>query len=55
VLHHPGSQPFLDEPQNSTIRNAVLDKLYQPPVVDGVEEPLDRLPTTTTSLDILSK
>src|SRR5665213_1035308 len=41
LFHHPGSQPFLDEPQNPTIRNAVLDKLDQPPVVDGVEEPAD--------------
>src|SRR5277367_773301 len=27
LFHHPGSQPFLDEPQNPPIRNAVLDEL----------------------------
>jgi hypothetical protein len=33
----------------------MLDKLDQPAVVDGIEEPLDRLPTATTSPDIPTK
>ena len=32
-------QPFLDEPHDASVGDAVLDKLHQPPVIDRVEEP----------------
>src|ERR1700723_3540773 len=41
LFHDPRFQPFLDEPQDPLIRNAMLDKLDQPAVVDGIEEPTD--------------
>src|SRR5437867_964698 len=41
LLQHAGGQPFLDEPHDAPVRHAVLDKLHQPPVVEGVEEPTD--------------
>jgi hypothetical protein len=29
-LHHSGLQPFLDQPENTAVGNAVLDKLQEP-------------------------
>jgi len=39
ILPHPGVQPFPDKPHEASVCNPVLDKLHQPPVVDGIEEP----------------
>src|SRR6058998_1024573 len=41
LLQHAGVQPLLDEPHDAPVRHAMLDKLHQPPVVEGVEEPTD--------------
>src|SRR5215472_10925988 len=38
VLHHTSLQPFADQAQHASIRDAVLQELYQPSVVDFVEE-----------------
>jgi hypothetical protein len=52
ILQHPGVQPFLDEPHEAPVRDAVLDEPHQPAVIDRVERPLDRLPTTSTTIRI---
>jgi site-specific DNA recombinase len=41
VLDHSRAQPFPDEPQDPLIRDAMLDELMHPPVVDGVVEATD--------------
>ena len=41
VFQQAGAQPFLDEPHDAPIPDAVLDELHQPAVVDGIEEPTD--------------
>src|SRR5690606_5597010 len=41
ILQHASVQPFLDEPHDAPIRDAMLDESHQPPVVDGIEEPTD--------------
>src|SRR5207249_3071366 len=41
VLQHAGVEPLLDQPHDAPVRNAVLDELHQPPVVDGLEKPPD--------------
>src|SRR5437773_1349312 len=41
LLQHAGVQPLLDEPHDAPVRHAVLDELHQPPVVEGVEGPMD--------------
>src|SRR6266545_668878 len=41
LLQHAGVQPFLDESHDAPVRNPVLDKLHQPPVIEGVEKPTD--------------
>jgi len=38
VLQHTSVQPFLDEPHDAPVCNAVLDKLHQPSPVDGIEK-----------------
>jgi hypothetical protein len=52
VLQHAGVQPLLDEPHDAPVRDAVLDELHEPSVVDGIERRLDILPITTTSIGI---
>ncbi len=39
LLQHAGVQPLLDEPHAAPVRDPMLAKLHQPPVVEGVEEP----------------
>src|SRR6267154_2130143 len=41
VFDHSRAQPFLDEPQDPLIRDAMLDEPPHPPVVDGVVEATD--------------
>jgi hypothetical protein len=41
VFHHPGLQPFADQPRDPTISDTVLDEADQPLVPDAVEERLD--------------
>lgn len=41
ILQHAGVQPFLDEPRDAPVRDAVLDELHRPAVVDGIEEATD--------------
>jgi hypothetical protein len=41
VHHDARGQPFLDEPQDSSVRYSVLDKLRQPFVGDGIKVPTD--------------
>src|SRR5438034_11105692 len=41
LLQHAGVQPFLDEPHDASVRDAVLDELHEPSVVDGIEESTD--------------
>src|SRR5437867_4327516 len=41
ILQHAGPQPFLDEAHDAPVRHAVLEKLHQPAVVEGIEEPTD--------------
>ena len=41
VFHHPGLQPFADQPHDPTISDTVLDEADQPLVPDAVEESLD--------------
>ena len=50
LLHHAGSQPFLDEPQDARITNAVLDELYKPSVIERVEGNSHTLPITRNFL-----
>ena len=38
VLQHARPQPFLDEAHDAPVRHAMLEKLHQPSVVEGVEE-----------------
>ncbi len=37
-LHHPGLQPFLDQPENPAVGNAMLHELEHPPVGNGIEK-----------------
>ena len=39
VLRHPGFQPFLDQPEYSSVGDAVLEKPQHPLVVHVIEEP----------------
>jgi hypothetical protein len=48
ILKHTGGEPFLDQPHDALIRYTMLDELYEPRVLQRIEEPFDRLPTTTT-------
>src|SRR6266702_282049 len=41
ILQHTGCQPFLDEPHDAPVRDAMLDELHQPSVIDRVEETPD--------------
>src|SRR5665811_2408465 len=41
VLDNSRVQPFLDEPQDPLVRDAMLDEPPHPSVVDGVVEPTD--------------
>src|SRR6266540_5203100 len=41
VLDDACAQPFLDQAQDPLVRDAVLEELHQPAVVDGVIEPTD--------------
>lgn len=41
VLQYAGVQPFLDEPHGASVRDAVLDELHEPAVVERVEESTD--------------
>ena len=41
LLQHARVQPFLDETYDASVRDAVLDKLHEPAVVDGIEESTD--------------
>ncbi|HXR18787.1 MAG TPA: hypothetical protein VN757_02515, partial [Steroidobacteraceae bacterium] len=48
-------QPALKIQQHPSIFDTRANRLHQKIVIKIVKEPLDRLPTTTTSLDTLSK
>src|SRR5271169_812020 len=37
-LHHPGLQPFLDEPENPAVGHAMLHELEYPFVGNGIEK-----------------
>ena len=39
ILQHAGLQPFLDEPHDAPVRDAMLDELYKPFVRNRIEEP----------------
>ena len=39
LFEHSGFQPFLDEPKNSLVCDSMLEKLYEPTVVEGIEKP----------------
>ena len=54
VLFHRRPQPSFDVEQRPLARHVLADSPQHKRVVDIVEEPLDRLPTTT-SLGIRSK
>jgi site-specific DNA recombinase len=49
LLPHPYRQPLAHQPQYPPIAYPVSQNLEHPLVVDAVEEPLDRLPTTATN------
>ena len=38
---HAGLEPFLDQSHDAPVRDAVLEKLHQPPVIESVEEATD--------------
>jgi hypothetical protein len=48
LFQHTGVQPFLDEPYDAPVRDAVLEKSDEPSVVDGVKGPYDTLPISRT-------
>ena len=52
LLQHSGGKPFLDQPHDAPVRYTVLDELHQPSLLEGIEGPLDRLPTTSTTIPI---
>ena len=41
ILQHAGVQPFLDEPHDAPVRNAVLDELHKPFVGNPIEKAFD--------------
>ena len=41
VLHHPGFEPFLDQAQDASVGDAMLDGLDHPRFVEVIEEALD--------------
>src|SRR5215467_10135441 len=40
-LHHPGVQPFLNQPEDAAVRDAMLHELDNPAFVDSIEESLN--------------
>ncbi len=55
ILQHARVQPFLDEPHDAPVCNAVLDELHQPFVRDRIEGSYDTLPIIMTfSIESLS-
>jgi hypothetical protein len=52
---HGAFQPHLDQMQHTRVHNASRERAHEIRVRDAAEEPLDRLPTTTTLLDIPTK
>src|SRR2546422_2950636 len=41
LLQHAGLEPFLDQSHDAPVRDAVLEKLHQPSVIERVEEATD--------------
>jgi site-specific DNA recombinase len=41
LFQHSRGQPLLHQPKDPPVRDAVLDKLHQPAVIDGIEEITD--------------
>jgi len=37
-LHHPGVQPFLNQPEDAAVRDAMLQELDHPAFVDSIEK-----------------
>jgi len=48
VFHHSRGQPLTYQSQESSVRDPMLNKPQQPPVIDGIEQQLDILPITAT-------
>jgi hypothetical protein len=46
LFQHPGVQPFLDEPHDASVGDAVLDKLHQPSLIESIEGNIYTLPIT---------
>jgi len=58
ILQHACVQPFLDEPQDTPVRDATLDELYKPFVRNRIEEPRvypDRAPSSPSSSTVRCK
>jgi len=49
LFQHTGPQPFSYQANDASVSNAMLDKLYQPPMLKGLKGSYDILPTSRVS------
>jgi hypothetical protein len=55
ILGDPGPEPFLDQAEDPSVGDPVLEELDQPSVVDGIERLSNMMPPSRTRISSILK